>query len=290
MSRTLTRITWVLFVAVMYLVLTEAIAHWVKLPGLGNIGFTLVFVLFATVDCAGYIGWRRTGIFFILAATVSFTLEEIGVLTGMVYGPYHYSDMLGVKLGHVPVLIPLAWFMMIYPSWLVGIALLRGVETRTLQGRACLALIAALVMTAWDTVMDPGMAAAGNWVWERGGPYFGVPLQNYFGWVLTTFLVYLGAGVLWPRERLSEGVGKGVSALPIILYAFYGFSYAMPRTIPALQIVAVFAMVLPGLLALAQVWMAKDAVKPRESRQRPAEVTDEYQLNERSGARLRVDA
>ena len=32
--------------------------------------------------------------------------------------------------------------------------------------------VAAIVMTAWDVVMDPGMSAAGNWIWENGGSYF----------------------------------------------------------------------------------------------------------------------
>ncbi len=46
------------------------------------------------------------------------------VRTGLVFGAYHYSDMLGIKLGHVPVLIPLGWFMMIYPSRVVAKAIL----------------------------------------------------------------------------------------------------------------------------------------------------------------------
>jgi putative membrane protein len=168
MNRKFDLLIWVLFAAVVYLISAEAVQPWLHLPGLGNIGFTLVFVLFAVLHCARCEGWKRTGLFFAVAAVVSYLLEETGVRTGLVYGPYHYSDMLGPKLGHVPVLIPLAWFMMIYPSWVTARALLRGVRTESAAGIAGLALVAAMVMTAWDTVMDPGMAAAGNWVWERG--------------------------------------------------------------------------------------------------------------------------
>ncbi len=88
--------------------------------GVGKIGFTVVFVLFALVHCAATEGLRRTAVFFAVSAVVSYLMEEIGVRTGLVYGAYHYSDLLGAKLGHVPVLIPLAWFMMIYPSWTVA--------------------------------------------------------------------------------------------------------------------------------------------------------------------------
>jgi putative membrane protein len=242
-----------LFAVVLYLIFAEGLQHWVELPSLGNIGFTLVFVVFAVVHCAACAGWKRTGIFFALTALISYLLEEIGVRTGWVYGPYHYSDMLGPKLGHVPVLIPLAWFMMIYPSWVVARTVLKGVPTRSVGGLAALALVAAMVMTAWDTVMDPGMAAAGNWTWEQGGEYFGVPFQNYFGWMLTTFWVYMGAGLL--LEKWTAGaarIHKSFAALPIVVYGAYGLSYATPRRLAELQLIAVFTMVTPALMALIQ--------------------------------------
>lgn len=246
---------WLSFAAILYLIFTEVLAPWTTLPALGNIGFTLVFVLFAITHCAACAGWKRTGMFFALAAVVSYLLEEAGVRTGWIYGRYHYSEMLGAKLGHVPVLIPLAWFMMIYPSWVVARALTRGVNVRSAAGLIASAFIAAMVMTAWDTVMDPGMSAAGNWTWEQGGSYFGVPLHNYAGWLLTTFLVYLGFGLLGTAGTRTE-ITKGFPALPVIVYALYAVAYIVPRPTPALQVVALFAMGLPALLAILQVWLA----------------------------------
>jgi uncharacterized membrane protein len=267
MARVFNALIWALFAAIFYLIAVEAVAPWVSLPGLGNIGFTLVFVLFAVLHCARCHGWRRTGLFFAAAAVVSWLLEETGVRTGLVYGPYHYSDLLGFKLGHVPILIPLAWFMMIYPSWMVARALVCGVDTRSAAGIAALALIAAMVMTAWDTVMDPGMSAAGNWIWEHGGPYFGVPLRNYFGWLLTTFLVYVGAGLIWRGAKLitstarmksasqAVAIPRAFAALPIVIYAEFALRYVTAGSIPALRVVALFAMGLPALLALIEVYL-----------------------------------
>ena len=262
MNRIFDALVWILFAAVIYLIGVEAVGPWLTLPGLGNIGFTLVFVLFAVLHCARCEGWVRTGLFFAMAAVISYLLEEAGVRTGLIYGPYHYSDLLGPKLGDVPVLIPLAWFMMIYPSWVTARALLRGVDKRGAAGIAALALVAAIVMTAWDTVMDPGMAAAGKWVWERGGAYFGVPLRNYLGWLLTTFLVYCGAGLIWRQtESRAAKVGAGArgvtltfAAFPVIVYAVYAVRYVTAGSIHALHVVALFAMGLPGLLALMQVY------------------------------------
>jgi putative membrane protein len=255
--RILRSVSWLFFVATMYLILTEAVWPWLKLPDLGNVGFTLTFVGFSLAHCWALEGAGRTGMFFAVSAVVSYAMEEVGVRTGLIYGPYHYSDMLGVKLGHVPVLIPLAWFMMIYPSWMVARALLHGVEHGSLLGsvldNTARAAVAACVMTAWDTVMDPGMAAAGNWVWEKGGAYFGVPVQNYFGWLLTTFLVYWIEGFLWRRPNRTSGVTRIFAALPVIVYAFFAVRYVASSRIHALQVVAVFSMGLPALLALLRV-------------------------------------
>jgi uncharacterized membrane protein len=244
---------WILFAGTMYLILTEAVWPWVQLPGLGNIGFTVVFVLFALTHCAAIEGWGRTGIFFAVSAVVSYMLEEIGVRTGLVFGAYHYSDLLGAKLGHVPVLIPLAWFMMIYPSWMVARAILGGLDLEKLPGITALAAVAAFVMTGWDVVMDPGMAAAGNWVWEHGGAYFGVPRHNYLGWLATTFIVYWIAGWLW-RGVSRARVGTGLfAALPVIVYAFFAVRYVAENRIAALQLVAMFSMGVPALVGVIRL-------------------------------------
>src|SRR5580692_11088031 len=233
MNRWIVAASWVSFAAITYLILGEAVARWIGLPILGNIGFTLVFVLFALFHCVALEGVARTGIFFGVSAVVSYVMEEVGVRSGLIYGAYHYSDILGVKLGHVPVIIPLAWFMMIYPSWMVARALLRGVDTNSIPGITALATIAAFVMTAWDVVMDPGMARAGNWVWENGGAYFGVPRRNYLGWLATTFIVYLLAGWFWRGPGYKRGATKLFAALPVLVYAVYALRYLTPNRIPA---------------------------------------------------------
>jgi uncharacterized membrane protein len=258
-NRTTTIAAWLLFAATIYLIVADALKPWFLLPQFGDIGFTLVFVLFALAHCIAFEGPRRTGIFFAISAIVSFLMEETGVRTGLIYGAYHYSDMLGAKLGHVPVIIPLAWFMMIYPSWMVARALLRGVDTNSIPGITALAAIAAFVMTAWDVVMDPGMARAGNWVWENGGAYFGVPRRNYLGWLATTFIVYWIAGWFWRRPDHKRGATKLFAALPVLVYAVYALRYLTPNRIPALQVIALFAMVVPGLLALIQLSMKRNA-------------------------------
>ncbi len=257
MTRIQQVLAWGFFALLAYLIFTNIVAHWVQLPGPGNIGFVLVFTAFSLLHGSLTLGTKRVLLFVILTVVISYFMEEVGVRTGLVFGPYHYSDMLGPKLSNVPLLIPLGWFMMIYPSWVVAQALLGGVDVRRPLGMVALALIAALTMTGWDMVMDPPMVAHGNWIWEQGGPYFGVPLHNYFGWVLTTFLVYLIFDIvdraIAKRDGAAYRFGGVFAVLPVVIYTFFALEYVVPGRLPPLILIAVFTMLLPGALALTRL-------------------------------------
>ena len=165
------------------------------IPGELN-SLIVILLLFCLWHASSVLGVRLTLVFFTITAVTSWIFEEIGVATGLIYGPYHYTATLGPWLGSVPVLIPLAWFMLVYPSYVVANLIVDGWPVGTPGGRGHLvrlALVGALVMTAWDLVVDPILSGptVGAWVWERGGPYYGVPVQNYLGWIVTTFTAYV---------------------------------------------------------------------------------------------------
>jgi len=165
------------------------------IPG-GLNSLIVILLLFSLWHASVALGVRLTLVFFAIITVTSWIFEEIGVATGLVYGPYHYTATLGPWLGSVPVLIPLAWFMLVYPSYVVANLIVDGWPVGTPGGRGHLvrlALVGALVMTAWDLVVDPILSGptVGAWVWERGGPYYGVPVQNYLGWIVTTFTAYV---------------------------------------------------------------------------------------------------
>ncbi len=258
--RPLKGVVWLFYVGISYLILAEALQSWVKLPAAGNIVFTLVFVLFSVLHCAALQGSKRTTIFFCASAFITYAMEEIGVRTGWVFAAYHYSDLLGPKLGHVPVLIPLGWFMMIYPSWIVARALLQGVNTRSWLGIVLQAAVAAMTMTAWDVVMDPGMSTAGgNWIWEKGGAFYGVPRHNYLGWLVTTFIVYLIAGSIWKAIDRSDVKERWFPLLPVFVYALFAVRYVAYNHYVALQMVAIFSMGLPALVAVTRVLLIRNS-------------------------------
>jgi putative membrane protein len=149
---------------------------------------TLTGFGFAVLFAGKRFGWPRAALLTGLIVVTGLAMESLGVATGLVYGPYHYTDSLGPKfLGLVPYLIPVAWTMMMIPALVVAERVLPAGLKGWKRGLA-LACATGVAMTAWDMAMDPMMVKIGHWVWETNGGYFGVPLQNFWGWWLTTFL------------------------------------------------------------------------------------------------------
>ena len=81
-----------------------------------------------------------------------------------------------------------------------------------------------------------------------------MPRHNYVGWLLTTFLVYLIAGLLLrgPVHKASET--KFFASLPLFVYGLFAVRYMTSNTVPALQLIALFSMGTPALLALIRTF------------------------------------
>ena len=65
-------------------------------------------------------GVRRTAFIVATVAVVAWASEALGSHTGFPFGAYHYTDRLQPQLLGVPLLIPLAWLMMLPPAWAVS--------------------------------------------------------------------------------------------------------------------------------------------------------------------------
>jgi uncharacterized membrane protein len=113
-----------------------------------------------------------------------FVAEAIGSRTGIPFGNYDYTSTLGLRVLGVPVAVPLAWAMMGWPSLLAA---------RRLFGSGVrVALFGALILTAWDLMLDPQMVDAGHWIWRSTpGPWLnGIPMVNSLGWfVIATAMI-----------------------------------------------------------------------------------------------------
>jgi len=118
---------------------------------------------------SGKIDWKTT-LFFLSIYIISFTVEAIGVNTGIIFGDYSYGGGLGLKLFETPFIIGVNWLFMVYTTAAV-------VEKWKLHSIFKI-IVAASIMLLYDLVLEQVAPKLDMWHWKNEI----IPLQNYMAW------------------------------------------------------------------------------------------------------------
>ena len=163
--------------------------------------------LFAILHGARLYGWRRMAGFVGIVLVVGNISENIGVRTGFPFGRYAFTPLMGPKLFVVPILLGVAYIGMTYLSWVLARIVLGAIHgTSAVCDLAFVPAFAALIMVSWDVSQEPVWSTVLRlWIWRDGGPYFGVPLSNFFGWYLTVFVIFQLFALSLRYSSLPEG-------------------------------------------------------------------------------------
>lgn len=210
------------------------------------------------------IGKRSALITFAVAFVLSLSSELAGTATGFPFGAYGYTDQLGYKIaGLVPFNIPTSWFYMLVASLAIcGRTMTVRDDNAT---KWWWALIGGLVLTAWDVSMDPAMVKTRHWLWLGGDLsqasalqqfigtpfFFGMPLTNWLGWILTGVLVARAMLAIVPPSVWARQVSP--SNLPLALYAVNGLlplAICFAQDMVLAGVLGTIAMGVPLVLAL----------------------------------------
>lgn len=157
---------------------------------------------------------RRAVVAFLLLYGITLGVELAGTTLGIPFGQYSYGNLLGPKwFGHVPILVPLSWYTVAWPLWV----LVRG----RMKGFAAVG-VAAILLVAWDLVLDPAMSKMTSyWIWMRPGDYYGMPWTNLLGWAVTGLALFAVLLKSAPEPRGSTGFATLVFVINMALP--YGF-------------------------------------------------------------------
>ena len=182
--------------------------------------YVVLGALAALTHAASRLGWKRAVALLVAGSAISLAAELTGTSTGLPFGPYSYTPLLGWRVaGLVPFPIPLSWFFMIYCSLAILGRIL--VARDGLRTRLAWAALGGLTLTAWDVSMDPAMSfATAHWVWHTRGFFYGMPLLNWFGWWLTGSIVAFAMVSIARPTRIAAQISP--SPLPLWLYAING--------------------------------------------------------------------
>ena len=116
-----------------------------------------------------------------LLTAYTYLIEYLGVTTGWPYGAFEYGISLGPMVGGVPAALPVFFIPLVLNAYLLCLLLLGG---RASSRLARLAVVIPAVVTM-DVVLDPAAVSLGFWSFGGDGVFYGVPLSNYAGWVVS---------------------------------------------------------------------------------------------------------
>ena len=194
----------------------------------------VIFIGCAFAHAALSYGARRALALFVICNVITFTMENIGASTGFPFGSYHFEVDAGLpSIGRTPIIVGPLWFGAGYFSWVVASILLDGADRQLERplNFVALPIVAAFVMTQWDLVMDaPNSTIAKVWIWHEGGGVFGVPLSNYFGWLLTSWLFFQVFAFYLRRSNrpAQEQPSIKLRAVGILFYVSAGLTHIVP--------------------------------------------------------------
>jgi len=195
-------------------------------------------------------GPRRERALEIVALVVAGTLAEQTNIT--LYGFYTYDAAWALRVGDVPLLVPLIWPMVVLsareivgalaPSWSPGAR----------------SLVVGLVVTLDASLMEVVAVGSRYWTWSEPG-YLGIPPIGILGWGF-----FAAASSWWLDRRARFGLlllplVAGLATHALLLAAWWGLLRHVARgeLPPAFQLVpallalgvAVFAWRAPGVAA-----------------------------------------
>ncbi|MCM3900774.1 MAG: carotenoid biosynthesis protein [Pyrinomonadaceae bacterium] len=137
---------------------------------------------------------KRAMMALVAVYVVSLTSELLGTAYGVPFGAYSYTSLLGPKwFDLVPLLIPLSWFTMTWPAWIIA---------RHRTGGFQAVLLGTCLLVAWDLLLDPAMSRVTSyWIWGDKGNYYGMPWTNLLGWAITGFVLLAMLRKLAPEPK-----------------------------------------------------------------------------------------
>ena len=223
-------------------------------------GGGVVYMLLATAAVALY-AYRTLGLwhwlsFMIPAVVLSLGSELLGTSTGFPFGEYRYLSGLGYKIaGLVPFTIPLSWFYLGFSAYIIALAGLRKLAISNWLCQIGAIVCGSLCLTSWDFVLDPAMSQAPIpfWIWDQPGAFFGMPYQNFAGWMGTGIIFMTVATLLW-RVRPFSPPSKDLK-LPLAIY-LANFAFATVLSLAAGFYIPVFLGFALGILPLIILYWA----------------------------------
>jgi putative membrane protein len=141
----------------------------------GIILLTPIYLLLNMVLLYGRLG-KRSGVLlmWVLAGSIGFVAELVGVHTGLLFGDYSYGTVLGPALFGVPILVAVLWALVMTTLWSV---VPDSLGTRRIPLVGFLAVL-------YDVTLEHFATRFGLWTWMGS-----IPASNALGWFIVAVCI-----------------------------------------------------------------------------------------------------
>lgn len=114
----------------------------------------------------------------LLVFLIGFSVEAVGVATGVLFGSYAYGSDFGFKLFETPIMIGVNWLFLAISTY--------GIVLSFTKKALWLILLPPVLMVALDILVEPVAMKLGFWGWENDI----IPIQNYVMWFVTSLVIH----------------------------------------------------------------------------------------------------
>ncbi len=130
---------------------------------------------------------KKDIIIFAVIFFLGYTVEVLGVNTGLIFGSYQYGETLGIKLFKTPLLIGLNWLFLTYTAL--------SISNKITKNSFLQLIIAPTLMLVYDIVMEQLAPIMDMWSWTNSL----IPIKNYIAW----WLIGLLFAVILKRTKIN---------------------------------------------------------------------------------------
>jgi putative membrane protein len=139
-----------------------------------------------------------------LVFLIGFSVEAIGVATGILFGNYAYGNPFGFKIFDTPLMIGVNWLFLAFCS--------HGIVQSFTKKALWLILLPAIIMTSLDFLVEPVAMKLDFWNWENDI----IPIQNYVMWFITS--IFIHGLIYFFRPKINTKISFVIMSVQVIFF------------------------------------------------------------------------
>jgi putative membrane protein len=161
-----------------------------------------------------WLGLKKSIIFLFILSFYAISVETFAIITGFPYSEFIYTNLIGFKVfGYTPFTVPFAYVPLFIGSIYMA--------TLKVRNYLKISLITAFFVLTADLVLDPAAVALNFWIYKTPGIFYGIPVMNFFGWILTGFLAAMISVVLLKSKLLGQNKPKALVSSMFLILCFW---------------------------------------------------------------------